>query len=215
MANACARTEPTRDQRLPSTSREKLVVIFNFLTRQRYVLCRADSIAVNDTLVRQLTFLCNEPEIYDHLFRLRLQGARFTIFHGYELLSWAVDGWKTGDYQVFFLVDQEGDIVASVDVRTWQGWQQSRGDAREIGYWCSSFHSGLMTNALSQVLRWLGEEGVVEVHARVQSENERSRGVLRRSGFALLPPADGVWVEFLKILGKDDAQLPDRTMSKI
>jgi RimJ/RimL family protein N-acetyltransferase len=174
--------------------------IFNYLSGRRYLLVRGDQIAPTDATVRQLTFLCNEPEIYDALFRHRLGGTRFTIFHGHQLLTWSAEGWSTGRYQVFFLLDEAGEIVASVDVRPWEGEQRREGASREMGYWCSSFHSGLMTNAVKEVLMWVEDSGISEIHARVRRGNSRSHGVLLRNGFESAAHEIGMWQEYIKLL---------------
>ena len=57
-------------------------------------------------------------------------------------------------------------------------------DYAEIGYWADAQNSGFMTNALHELIVLAKEKGYKKLFAKVIQDNEKSAGVLTRSGFA-------------------------------
>ena len=126
------------------------------------------------TIVR----ICNEPLVYGSLFRDRLDGRPYTEQDAHDFIAWAREGWSSGEQMFFLLLDPRGEIAAAIDIRA---LDESR--ASLIGYWCSSYHSGLMTNAVERLAELALQAGYLKFVALVECENVRSISVLKRTGF--------------------------------
>ena len=128
--------------------------------------------------IQAIVRICNEPLVYRFLFRDRIGGRPYVEQHARDFLAWAREGWLSGEQMVFLLRDSRGEIAAAIDI---DALEESR--AARIGYWCRSFHSGLMSNTVERLTELALEAGYLKFIAFVEAENVRSISVLKRTGF--------------------------------
>ncbi|MFT5196812.1 MAG: RimJ/RimL family protein N-acetyltransferase [Candidatus Promineifilaceae bacterium] len=152
------------------------VSISNHKTGETYLLIRADELPLTQKNQLAVADVCNEPAVYD-LFKQRLDGKSYTPEMAYDFFQWCRTGWLENSYFVFFITTQEGQPVACVDIKS----NSLIND--EIGYWCSSSHTGLMTNTVTGLLCLAQNAGFKQLFARVKKLNDKSRGVLVRNRF--------------------------------
>src|SRR5687767_3020745 len=94
-------------------------------------LMRADEAVAGvgrEELVGQLTEACNEPLIYDVLFRPRRLGAPYSRDDAERFLDEAGRGWLEGTHFVFLILGT-GGLIGNVAIET------ADLEAAEIGYW--------------------------------------------------------------------------------
>lgn len=65
------------------------------LTGHVYTLLRADKMPFAHQRAVEVAAGCNEPLVYDRLFRARWQGQPYAVTEGESLLTWAAAGWRT------------------------------------------------------------------------------------------------------------------------
>ena len=164
-------------------------------------LMRADEAVASagrEVLVGQVTQACNEPLIYDVLFRPRLRGAPYPRDSAERFLDRAARGWREGTHFVFFILAQ-GDLAGNVEIET------ADLDSAEIGYWASARWRGFMTPAVLAVCDAARAAGYGSLYAHVRVDNERSTAVLRRAHFeevGLVPSGEHSHRMFLRLLGR-------------
>jgi RimJ/RimL family protein N-acetyltransferase len=163
---------------LPSQVREP---IQNHLTGQNYFLIRADDLSPRKRRIHEITSICNEPHVYDWLFRKVLGGRRYPREMATEWLASSTDGWREESHFVFAVIDAHGSLGAACDIKG-----ADLHDA-EIGYWSSSRHSGIMTNAVRSMCGVAKKAGYRSLMARILRDNIRSQGVLERASFVVRP----------------------------
>jgi RimJ/RimL family protein N-acetyltransferase len=93
-------------------------------------------------------------------------------------LHWARRGWSENAHFTFAVLDQWGDVSAACDIKS-----NSVTDA-EIGYWCSTSASGIMTNAVRAMIEVALHAGFQSFIAYTRPGNVRSIAVLGRLGFS-------------------------------
>lgn len=155
--------------------------ISNFLTGSPYCLVRADRLTVTPERLEEITAICNEPEVYEWLFRERLAGKPYAPSNATQFVEWFSKGWREGIFFVFIVVTAEGEVAAACDIKS------NDADGAEVGYWASARHRGIMTNAVVQVCSLARQAGFNSLTARTKKLNERSARVLTRAGFAIDP----------------------------
>ncbi len=153
------------------------VPIDNPLTGARYELVRADGAARGPEALERLVEICNEPDIYDWLFRELLGGRPYSEGKAREFLEWSGAGWSAGTHFVFLVLDGEGRIAAACDIK-------SNDTVAEVGYWAGRDHRGVMTNTVRALCALAAGAGFGRLFARTKAGNLRSQGVLLRAGFA-------------------------------
>jgi RimJ/RimL family protein N-acetyltransferase len=152
--------------------------IANFRTGETYLLTPAGlALESAPTDIPQIVSICNEPAIYDFLFAVRLQGTPYATADAERFLSWSRRGWEEGAYFVYVLRDASGTVAGAMDIKS------NNLASAEIGYWLSSAHSGVMTNAVVQLAQNAHAAGYRQLFAWVRVTNTRSQGVLERAGF--------------------------------
>ncbi|MCC5805755.1 MAG: GNAT family N-acetyltransferase [Opitutales bacterium] len=154
-------------------------VIRNALSGKEYTLLALDLIDPTDKVIAQVTSICNEPLVYDWLFRKMLSDKPYPPSMATGWFARGADGWAKNDHFVFAVVDQNGGIAAACDIKS------ADASWAEVGYWSSSNHRGVMTNAIIGLIDLAKEAGFERLFAETQNANFRSQGVLRRAGFAL------------------------------
>jgi len=131
--------------------------------------------------IEAIVAVANEPLLHRFLFRDRIGERRYLADDAREFLQWARDGWSSGEHLIFLLRSPSGVIGACIDV----GRLDASGEAL-IGYWASSRHRGVMTNAVACLAGLAKAAGYRKLVALVEPENRRSRAVVERAGFACL-----------------------------
>ena len=155
--------------------------VTNHLTGRRYFVLRCDHVEPAPDRLAEIVAICNEPEVYTWLFRELVGGLAYPPEKAMEWLAWASDGWRANSHFCFAVTDDSGAIVAACDIKS------SDPDGAEIGYWASSLHRGVMTNAVHAMCQAARQAGFRSLMARVRHENSRSQAVLARVGFRLDP----------------------------
>lgn len=151
--------------------------LVNVKTGRPYRLVRGDSVAATDERVAEIVAICNEPAVYDFLFRERWDGVAYIADDARRFLAWIADGRARGTHFVFFVLDATGAVVACADVKS------ADVDGAEVGYWASSAHAGVMTPAVAALTDAARAAGYRRLYATTRPENERSQAVLLRNGF--------------------------------
>lgn len=162
----------------PSVVREPIV---NHLNGARCLLVRADQVEASAGHLAEIVGIANEPVIYDWLFRAGLEGAPYPVEKAGDFLRWSADGWNEGTHFVFLVVGEDGKICAACDIKS------ADFEGAEIGYWSSSRHRGVMTNAVRAMCALAKSAGYRSLTARARLGNLRSQAVLGRLGFTELP----------------------------
>ncbi len=150
--------------------------VSNHLTGRVYDFVSAADVRADAASVARIVSICNEPDVYDWLFRPLLAGDRYREEKAVQWLEWSREGWKAGTHFVFAVIDSDNLVVAACDIK-------SADPVAEIGYWSSRRHRGVMTNAVTAMCRLGTEAGFRGFFARTKRGNVRSVGVLLRSGF--------------------------------
>jgi RimJ/RimL family protein N-acetyltransferase len=154
-------------------------VIWNALSGKEYTLVALDLIDPTEKVIAQVAAICNEPLVYEVLFRKLLSDKPYPPSMATDWFARGADGWKQNSHFVFGIFDQEGDIAAACDIKN------ADSSWAEVGYWSSSSHSGVMTNAIIGLIDLAKEAGFDRLFAETQKANTRSQGGLRRAGFTL------------------------------
>lgn len=157
--------------------------IVNFLTGLTYHVVRADRLTVTSQRLEEITAICNEPEVYNWLFRESFGGRPYIRSDASAFVEWSSAGWRERSYFVFLVIAAGGQVAAACDIKS------NDADGAEIGYWASAGHRGVMTNAVAQVCALASQGGFRSLNARVKKANKRSARVLTRAGFAFEPAA--------------------------
>ena len=169
---------------VPVFSRNLSVLLRHPLTGQTYTLLRADELPLTHEHAAEVAAVCNEPLVYDRLFRARRQGRPYAVTEGEDFLAWAAAGWRDGTHFVFLLLGPEHRVAGALDVKS------PDRSAGEVGYWLGTEHRGIMTSALLAMLDAAREAGFVRLWARPDADNARSLALLDRAGFGAYTPVD-------------------------
>ena len=145
---------------------------------RRYELAAVVLVEPTTEQVTTVERICNEPLIYTSLFEEMLGGRRYSRDDAERFFAWGVEGWQQGTHFVFVLVDDVGEIVGAIDIKS------PTLESAEIGYWLSAAHSGVMTGAVEEIIGLARECGYEELYGLVRPGNEQSARVLLRAGFA-------------------------------
>ena len=151
--------------------------IQNYINKSTYHLVPVSEIVESDEVYNAIANICNEPVIYNFLFKNSLNGVRYSLENSKNFIGWAQSGWKEKSHFVFLLLSEIKEIVGSIDIKS------NSTTNPEIGYWCSQSHSGLMTNTVLELAKLAVKNGILNFKALVTKNNIRSENVLIRSGF--------------------------------
>ena len=150
----------------------------NYLTGQMMSLNSADFLfECSEENIRQIAAICSQKNIYDRLFKPRLNGQPYTLESARDLIRWARKGWLEKTHFVFLVKDIKDEIVGCLDIKS--------PDLNEapIGYWASEHARGFMTNAVLALCKVARNAGYRSLYALAAPDNQKSIGVLRRAGF--------------------------------
>lgn len=168
----------------PHFSQSLHVRLTHPLNGRPYALLRADALPFDPQRATNVAAVCNEPLVYDRLFRARRQGRPYAVEEGDEFLTWATAGWQDGTHFVFLLLDADGRVAGALDVKS------PELDAGEVGYWLGGEHRGIMTTALLAMIDTAQEAGFRRLWACPDTDNFRSLALLERAGFTAYYPTD-------------------------
>ena len=147
------------------------------LSGKVYTLARADVLEGTHDEVADLIAACNEPLIYEWLFRERLEGQPYTEAQAASFFDWMRSGWRGNAYFVFALLSPCGRLVGLLDIKS------ADLNSAEVGYWLSSRHRGLMGMALEALETLARHAGCCLLYARIRPGNGRSQAVVQRAGW--------------------------------
>jgi RimJ/RimL family protein N-acetyltransferase len=153
----------------------------NFLNGGLYELVRADRLGVTQERLEQIARVCNEPAVYEWLFKDRLKGKEYTPSDSALFMAWCCRRWQESGPYAFFVVKDGGEIAACCDIKS------NEAEGAEVGYWASERHRGVMTNSVVQLCALARETGYQWLSARTRKGNLRSARVLQRVGFRPQP----------------------------
>lgn len=153
-------------------------LIENYLTGRKYKLISMAQIDVSDDFLNSVVRICNEQKVYDWLFRDKLLGKPYPRAMAENFKKWGNDGWKSNTHFLFIVLSEQGDLAAACDIKT------SNLAEAEIGYWASSRHCGVITNAIKAMVGAGFKAGYECFFARVKQDNSDSAAVLVRAGFS-------------------------------
>ena len=161
----------------PDLSAFGAVTLRNAKTGEPGVLTRADRVAVTPERLAAITRICNDPLVYDFLFRRSLRGAPYPPEMAQAFLDGAGRGWREGTGFVFLILDPAGAPLGNVDLMS------PDVGAAELGYWATGARPGFVTPAVAAVCDLARAAGYRSLFAHTRPHNERSMAVLRRNGF--------------------------------
>lgn len=151
--------------------------IVNHLTGKTYHFTSMDQINPSEHFYDSIVKVCNEKKIYDWLFQESLCGNPYPRSKAENFKKWGTKGWKENTHFLFIVLSEFGDVAAACDIKS------SDLDNAEIGYWSSSHHRGIITNAVSAMLNSGFKAGFKNFYAKVKKGNFDSAAVLTRTGF--------------------------------
>lgn len=163
--------------RRPDFSTFAAVALRNAKTGEPATLTRADLVAATSERVRAVTRICNEPLVYDFLFRRALHGDSYPPEKARQFLDGARRGWRDGTHFVFLILGADHALLGNVAI------ESNDLAAAEIGYWATASRPGFITPAVAAVCELARGAGYRSLFAQTRPHNERSMAVLRRNGF--------------------------------
>lgn len=161
----------------PSFPRSISIPVINFLTGDKYTLCRIDSINPEDEILEEIITICNQKNIYSWLFEPVFHGRSYERSDAQKLFEGGITGWRKNEKFVFLLMNADGLPAACIDIKS------SNLEYAEIGYWSSTEHRGVMTNTVLELVDLAREAGFKRLFGRTRKENKGSSKVLERVGF--------------------------------
>ncbi|MCB9965515.1 MAG: GNAT family N-acetyltransferase [Rhodospirillales bacterium] len=121
--------------------------------------------------------ICNEPLIYNRLFKKVCENEAYPAQKATEFLKWAKTGFEDSTHFVFLIVNQSNQPAGAIDIK------QNDLNSAEIGYWLSKEHTGLMTNAVIELVKQAKENGFKSLYGMCEIDNLKSQAVLERANF--------------------------------
>ncbi|MCE9507088.1 MAG: GNAT family N-acetyltransferase [Alphaproteobacteria bacterium] len=152
-------------------------------TGRAYTLERMTALPDTQETLANLVRICNEPEIYNILFKNRCEGKPYASENGRLFLDWCSEGWKNHTHFVFAVRDEQGRHVGALDIKSVDI------EVAEIGYWVSASHPGVMTPAVKTLCKIAKTAGFKSLSACTAIGNHRSQKVLLNNGFRQAPEA--------------------------
>jgi len=157
-----------------------VIDVINFKRSESWKMYSVDDdFQFNDQDIYRIKAICNEPLVYQWLFKEKLNGKPYSIEKAEGFIKWAQTGWIDQKYFVFIVRDINGVIQAAVDIKS------NNFDLAEVGYWASGDKPGIMTNAIQALIGLATEAGYKRLFSDIQQSNEKSINVVKRCGFNL------------------------------
>lgn len=153
-------------------------IVFNYKTGEECSLVSNDNPSkISETDLIKITEICNQPSIYNFLFKFRLEGRPYTIDDAKGFVEWIAEGWKNQQWFVFLIRNNQNEIIGAIDIKS------NNLDSAEIGYWADGNYSGIMTNAVKKIIEIAALAGYKSLYATTMPNNDRSQNVLTRNSF--------------------------------
>lgn len=176
--------------------------VSNFLTGEECSIHSCEDVKkFTETDLVKICEMCNQPLIYDVLFKERLNGLPYSLQDASKFIQWAAEGWKCQQWFVFLIRRNQGlgEIIAAIDIKS------PNLENGEIGYWADCNHHGIMTNAVRRICELAFRAGYRNLFACALPTNKRSQSLLIRSGFSsdgrqLEKPFGGTCMRFTRTL---------------
>ncbi len=150
----------------------------NIKTGRTYSLIRADQVHADEKILRRIISVCNEPPIYEFIFRSILKGEPYAEANAKSFFDWSARGWREQKYFVFLTTDSRGEICGAADIKS------NNQEKAEIGYWASGDHAGITSPAVGAMCDLAAKAGFESLFAFVKTSNPRSIAVLERNNFS-------------------------------
>jgi RimJ/RimL family protein N-acetyltransferase len=141
-----------------------------------YSLIPAKDLDIKKQHIQSIVDSCSEPEIYSWLFK-EMAPNGYTHEHANGFVNWAKQGWEENRYFVFFILTPSQEICGAIDIKS------NQIEKGEVGYWISSHHRGLATNALKNLRKVAKRAGYKLLFAQTKEGNIKSKSVLRKNDF--------------------------------
>ncbi len=151
--------------------------VFNKRNGSAYRVLPAFKVRRTEVQLSQLVQICNQPDIYEILFRHRFGGRPYANTDAAEFFAWANAGWEGQTHFVYLVTDADGIVCAALDIKS------ADRAMPEVGYRCSLEHRGLMTEAVGKLIQWARTAGIQSLYAIVRKDNAASINVLQRNNF--------------------------------
>jgi len=135
----------------------------------------AHSIGAKTSYVENIASICSEKLVYEFLFT-DLFPDGYNKNNAEDFLKFSRSGWSKECFN-FFILSSDEQIVGCISIKNIDR------NAGEVGYWVSSKHSGLATNALTQLCIIAKELGFKRLFAQTKVGNDRSNRVLENNQF--------------------------------
>lgn len=165
-------------------------------TGETYRLVAAPAFEPSEARAEELVRRCNEPAVYDALFRRRLEGRAYGRRDAVSFLAWARRQWAAGRHFVFFSVSPGDELAGTVDIkapppraRLAEPPLRPSDLPAEVGFWASAEHRGTGSAAMEALCGVAERAGYHALVAQAASDNERSFAALERCGFLDYPRA--------------------------
>lgn len=151
--------------------------IIQYKSNKKYNFVPASEISPDNDFIRHITNICNEELIYNRLFKKACEGKEYPLEKAEGFLSWAKMGFEENTHFVFILISERNHPVGAIDIKS------NDTKSAEIGYWLSKDHGGLMTNAVTELLKQAKNNGFKSLYGMSEIDNLKSQKVLIRAGF--------------------------------
>jgi RimJ/RimL family protein N-acetyltransferase len=156
------------------------LLVKNFLNDEMWVMYSVDeSLKFSAKDYERLVLICNQPRLYELIFKEKLANKPYRLENAESFESWAKEGWQQQKYFAFTIKDESNEIVAAIDIKS------NNLDEAEIGYWASETKRGIITNAVAELIEIARRAGYKKLFANTRKINQQSQGVLKRSGFVI------------------------------
>lgn len=152
--------------------------VVNYKTEEVCTICSSEEkkeFSKKD--LSKITTICNEPLIYNFLFKKRLNGREYNIEDAKSFINWTEKGWMKQEWFVFFIRDSQNGIIAAIDIKS------NHTESAEVGFWASKNHPGVITNSTIKLCKLAKKAGYRELYSLVLPENQKSINVLLRADF--------------------------------
>lgn len=167
------------DQELnkPQFARKIEKSIINFKSGEYYKLFGGREMSLSEKDILSIQETCSQKEIYNILFKLRLQNKPYTLEDATSFAKYIQEGWMNSTHFVFLVRNIGNKIIGAIDIKS------SDLNRAEVGYWADVNSRGFMTNALTEVCLIAKKAKYKKLFAEVRPDNYRSAAVLQRVGF--------------------------------
>ena len=160
-----------------NTFLNRKIQITNALSGDPYRLVPLHELPPTKERLEEVRTICNEPLIYQWCFKDLCKGGPYPEELALDWFQWAKSGWEEDSHYVYAILAADDKIAAACDIKS------SNKEHAEIGYWASSSHGGIMSNAVTSLIGLAKSAGFINLFADIHPENHKSLAVIRRCKF--------------------------------